>query len=60
MGIISGLFRSRDKPQNRTTGNAYAQIIRNGKAYPSISHDILKGVFVGFSTKKYHHGRFKP
>ena len=23
MGILSGLFRSRDKPQNRTTGSAY-------------------------------------
>ena len=24
MGIFSGLFRSRDKPQNRTTGSAYS------------------------------------
>ena len=32
MGIFSGLFRSRDKPLNRTAGNAYAQIIRNGKS----------------------------
>ena len=24
MGIFSGLFKSRDKPQNRTTGNNYA------------------------------------
>lgn len=24
MGIFSGLFRSRDKPQNRTTGSSYA------------------------------------
>ena len=24
MGLFSGLFRSRDKPQNRTTGSSYA------------------------------------
>ena len=24
MGIFSGFFRSRDKPQNRTTGSAYS------------------------------------
>ena len=24
MGIFSGLFRSRDKPQNRTTGSTYS------------------------------------
>ena len=24
MGIFSGLFRSRDKPQNRTAGSAYS------------------------------------
>ena len=24
MGILSGLFRSRDKPQNRTSGSAYS------------------------------------
>ena len=24
MGIFSGLFKSRDKPQNRTSGNNYA------------------------------------
>lgn len=24
MGIFSGLFKSRDKPQNRTTGSNYA------------------------------------
>ena len=24
MGILSGLFKSRDKPQNRTAGSAYS------------------------------------
>ena len=24
MGVFSGLFRSRDKPQNHTTGSAYS------------------------------------
>lgn len=31
MGIFSGIFKSRDAPTNRTAGNSYSQIIRNGK-----------------------------
>ena len=32
MGIFSGLFRSRDKPQNRTTGSAYSFFFGNSSA----------------------------
>ena len=54
MGFLSGLFHSRDKPTNSTNGsayrflfggNAYAQIIRNGKGkvialYPLMANRI--------------------
>ena len=29
MGIFSGLFRSRDKPQNRTSGSTYSFFLGN-------------------------------
>ena len=32
MGIFSGLFKSRDKPQNRTTGSAYSFFFGNSSA----------------------------
>lgn len=38
----------------------FGVLIGKFKKYPSISRDILKGVFVGVSTKKYHHGFHKP
>ena len=37
MGIISGLFRSRDKPQNRTAGSAFNFVIGTSKAGTSVT-----------------------
>jgi len=32
MSIFSGLFRSRDKPENRTAGNAFSFFLGNSTA----------------------------
>ena len=37
MGIFSGLFRSRDKPENRTAGSSYAFFMGNSAAGKSVT-----------------------
>ena len=51
MGIFSGLFKSRDKPQNRTAGSNYAFFLggtTSGKAVTERSAMILKQHYIMF------------
>ena len=49
MGIFSGLFKSRDKPQNRTTGSNYAFFFggTTSEALRRIDEQTLLQVFEG-------------
>lgn len=37
MGILSGLFKARDKPQNRTSGSAYSFFMGNSTSGKKVS-----------------------
>ena len=37
MGIFSGLFRSRDKPENRTVGSSYAFYLGSSSAGKAVT-----------------------
>ena len=42
MGIFSGLFRSRDKPQNRTTGSAYSFFFGSSSAGKRVNEMCIR------------------
>ena len=41
MGIFSGLFKSRDKPQNRTSGSGYSFFFGGSTAGKNVNERVL-------------------
>lgn len=54
MGILSGLFRSRDKPSNRINGSAYSFLIGGSSSGRRINERSAMQIVAGYCKKTFY------